>query len=155
MKDILEKAGLHNTVIIEHRDAEGNLLSSQKRSNLIVNAGRDWLCGIMGSAAGNPAKYIALSSDGTAPAAADTTLTGEYTDSGLTRATGTYAHTTADKAFTLSKTFTCSASSKTVQKSGLFDAASPGTLFAEVTFTAVVLNSSDTLTVTWTCDLGL
>jgi hypothetical protein len=53
--------------------------------------------------------YLALSSDGTAPASGDQYLAGEFissTDSGLVRAVATYAHTAGQMSFTLSNTYT-------------------------------------------------
>ncbi len=144
----------HNLVVVEHiRD--GKVLSRQEKKNLVTNAGKDWLCGIMGSAAGTPAKYIALTSDATAAAATDTTLASEYTLYGLGRAAGTYTHTTAAASFTLDYTWTATADSKVVAKTALFDAASVGNMFAEVVLgSSVTLMTNDQLKVTWTINTG-
>jgi len=151
-----DKLRIHNTVVIEHIDADGRLIHSQTKHNLITNAGRNWLCGIMGDASGNPAKYIALTANSTAAGATDTTLTGEYTDSGLSRAVGTYAHTADNDSFTITKEFTATADDKTIAKAGLFTAASDGTLFSEIVFAeARTLDTGEKLNVIWTIDLGL
>ncbi len=144
----------NNLVAVEHiRD--GKVLSRQTMKNLITNAGKDWLCGIMGSAAGTPAKYIALTSDATAAAATDTTLASEYTLYGLDRKAGTYGHTTAAASFTLTYMWTATADSKVVAKTALFDAAAAGNMFAEVVLgSSVTLMTGDQLQVVWTVATG-
>lgn len=124
--------------------------------NLITNAGKDFISAQLGStsAASNGANYIALSTNTAAPAATDTTLTGEITSGGLERSQGTYAHTNGQSTFTVSKTFTASATHTAVQKAGLFTAATGGTMMAENTFTSVSLASGDQLTITWTITLS-
>lgn len=153
MKDQLQ---VQNTVIFEHRDARGRLVRRYRRHNLITNAGRNWLCGVIGNAQAAPAQYIALTANADAPAAGDTTLTGEYADSGLARAQGTYAHTADTDNLTITHEFTASADSKTVSKAGLFNAAENGTLFSELAVApAVTLMTGEKLNVIWTIDLGL
>ena len=149
-----------NTVTVEHI-RNGKVLSVQKQKNLIVYTGMNWLCGIMGNAQAAPAAYIALTSNATAVALTDTTTTWnsyEYDTNGLSRALGTYAHTTDTDNFTLEYTWTCSADSQTVAKTGLFNASTKnnGTLFAAVVLSSsVTLMTNDQLKVTWTVDLGL
>jgi hypothetical protein len=85
-----------------------------------------------GAAAGTPAAgvwiilpgaapmwWMALSTDGTAPAAGDSPLPSEISANGLGRAVATYAHTGGTSTFTLTKTFTCTGGSTTVAKIGL------------------------------------
>lgn len=124
--------------------------------NLITNAGKDFISAQIGSSSpgANGANYIALSSDSTAPAATDTTLTGEISGSGLDRAQGTYSHTAGTNTFTVQKVFTASGTVSAIQKTGLFSASSSGTMMAENTFSSVNLISGDQLTVTWTITIG-
>lgn len=124
--------------------------------NLITNAGKDFIATELGGTGTTAsAQYIALSSNSTAPAAGDTTLTGEISSGGLARAQGTYSHTPGTDNWTISNTFTATASHTAVQKAGLFTASSGGTMMAENTFSSVNLASGDTLNITWTIDLGL
>lgn len=69
-----------------------------------------------------PAMFLALTSDATAPAATDTTLTSEATTNGFARALATWAHTAAATTYTLTKTFTATGS-LTVNKEAVFGAA--------------------------------
>ena len=107
------------------------------------------------SAGTRGSNFIALTSDSTGADAGDTTLPSEITTGGLARAAATTNdHTNGTNSTTLAKTFTASATHTAVQMSGLFNAASSGTLSHENTFTSVTLQSSDTLSVTWTTTLG-
>ena len=137
---------------------DGSEIYHNEQHNLITSAGMDFIAVQLGQTSGlgtNGANYIALSSDGTAPSAADTTLAGEIATNGLTRAQGAYAHTAGTDNWTISKTFTATGSFTSVQKAGLFTASSSGTMMAENTFASVNLANGDQLTITWTIDLGL
>jgi len=68
-----------------------------------------------------PAMFIAVTSDATAAAATDTTLTSEATTNGFARALAAWAHTAAASTYTLTKTFTASGS-LTVNKVAVFGA---------------------------------
>lgn len=126
---------------------------------LKTNAGNDFQSRQMGGAASatNVAKYVALTANTTAPAAGDTTLTGEIVTAGLTRQAGTYAHTTGAANYTITTTFTAQAGDVpvTVGKRGIFDQISGGLLVFStlVTPTATLSAAGDTLTVTDTISL--
>ena len=131
------------------------------KPNLLTNGGRDWMIAQVytNTAAGTRGSgFIALSADSTSPAATDTDLSagsGEITTGGLNRADATTkSHTGGTNSTTIQHTFTASATHTAVQKSGLFNASSGVTLSHENTFTAVTLQTSDTLQVTWTTTLG-
>jgi hypothetical protein len=126
--------------------------------NLILDAGRVQLhvqCYETSGLLTNGFNYIGLSNDGTAPAASDTTLTGELSSDGLSRAQGTVTPPTGSGTqTTIAKTFTYTGSSQAVQKSALFTAASSGVMAHEVLFTQRTLATNDTLTLTYTITLG-
>lgn len=144
-----------NIVKFTHINKYGDIVSEEEVTNLLTTAGRDYIIGLVGSAQAAPVKYLALTSNTTAPAASDTTLTGEYVDSGLARTLADYAHTAGTNAFTFSKTFTSTANSKTVAKAGLFTASVSGTLCFETALTTPkTLDNGDQLTVTWNITLG-
>ncbi|GAC1529549.1 MAG: hypothetical protein NVS3B1_21340 [Marmoricola sp.] len=124
-----------------------------------TTAGTTYEANQLGGTAAAVANYIALSTNSTAPAAADTTLAGELAaaSGGLIRAVATFAYTSPNTYYTLSKTFTANAndgSSNTIQKIGVFNAASAGTLFFE---TAVpnppTLVSGDSVAITETVNI--
>lgn len=106
---------------------------------------------------GLPAPYMALTANAGAPAAGDTTLTGEITTAGggLVRGICTYAHTAAAASYTLTKTFTANGSDTlpvTVAKEGTFDSKVSGDMLFETLLnaTATFNISGDQMTVTET-----
>lgn len=127
---------------------------AKDKHNLITDAGQDFFsaqCLTNTSAGTRGAGFIALTENGTAPAVTDTTLSAEITTNGLARAdAGTKSHTAGADTTVIEHTFTASGAFSTVQKSGLFNASSAGTMFAENTFTSTALATNDQIKVTWT-----
>jgi len=129
---------------------------------MLTNAGKDFVAAQVGGAGGTAtAQYIALTANSTAPAAGNTTLSGEIVTAGggLLRAIGAYAHTGGTSTYTISKTFTTNGSDAlpvTVAKIGVFNASSSGTMVFEtlLSSTATLSASGDTLTVTQTVTLA-
>jgi hypothetical protein len=101
-------------------------------------------------------KFIAVSPTTLTPAKGDTTLSGELSTNGFTRAAATaggyVAPASLDGAasFTQSKTFTATGA-QTVASTALFDAASTGNMFVEGNLaSSATLAINDTLAITWT-----
>ena len=126
--------------------------------NLRTTGGADWQANAMGTTGAQPATatYIALTNDATAAAAGDCaagstacTLASEVSTNGLARHVATYAHTNGTNTWSLSYTWTASGT-QSVQKAGMFNASSSGTMTFEANFTQVNLVSTDTFTETWT-----
>ncbi len=137
-------------------------LLSKLQPYLKTSAGNDVQAAQMSGAASATAvlKWIAITANITAPAAGDTTLTGEIATAsgGLIRKIGTYAHTTGVASYTITTTFTVNASDVipvTVGKRGIFDAASAGNMGFEtlVSPTATLSAIGDALTLTDTITL--
>lgn len=131
-------------------------------AELKTNAGNDYQSKQMGGAASATAIaiYVGLTANVTAPAAGDTTLTGEITTAGggLIRKAGTYAHTTGAASYTITTVFTANGSDAlpvTIGKRGIFDAAAAGNLVFEtlVSPTATLSTAGDQLTLTDTVTL--
>lgn len=123
--------------------------------NLRTNAGADWQAAVMGGdTQPASAQYIALTTNATAPAAGDTTLTGEINSGGLARAEGAYTHTNGTTSYKITKTFTATASHTAVAKAGLFNASSSGTMvFETLLASTATLAIDDTLTIEWTVNI--
>lgn len=129
---------------------------------MLTNAGKDLIYTNMASASqAAVANYIALTANSTAPAATDTTLTGEITTAGggLLRATATPAHTTGTNTYTLTKTFTANGSDSlpvTIAKIGVFNASSAGTMLFETLLSpsGTLSASGDAIVVTETVTLN-
>ena len=110
----------------------------QGRCAIRVSSGRDLQSRVLGDTAStgtglySSATFIALTENATAPADADTALLGELTTGGFARAQAAYAHTNGTATYTLTKTFTSAdATTRTLQKIGVFNAATAGTLMFE------------------------
>lgn len=103
-------------------------------------------------------RFMGLTENSGAAAAGDTTLTGEITTGGASRALATYAHTGGTATFTLQKSYSISASFPAIHKMGLFTAST--TTAAGIMVFETVLNadanviSGDTLQVTDTVTLS-
>lgn len=101
-----------------------------------------------------PAWWLALSTDATAPSAADTALASEITTSGLARALwGTFTHTSGATSLSLAKTWTASGT-QTVNKEAIFNAQNSGAMpFESAEPSPPTVVSGDTLTNTVTLNI--
>lgn len=124
-------------------------------SNLITNAGFAGVASrINGAGAEAAFDYIAVGIGATAANVADTTLDSEIVDSGLARAQATASRVTTDvtnDTAQLVETFTVTGT-KAVVESGVFNAASTGTLLARQVFSVINVVSGDSLQITWKID---
>lgn len=144
-----------NHLHIVHR-RNGKVLFEQTVKNLRTNAGANFQAQQMGGTPGAAAARIALTADATAPALGDTTLTGEISGDGLSRALATFQHAGGGAtSYTLTHTFTkTGGASVTIRKAGCFNAASGGSLVFETLFAdPATLVTGDELTVTWTVNI--
>lgn len=126
-------------------------------TNARTNAGASAIAQLIGSGAGLPFLYVALTSNNTAPAATDTTLTGEYTTAGLSRVLATFggyvapASLGATATYVLSASWSCTINGSTVNKIAAFTAITVGIMgFETLLATTVTLNNGDTGALTWT-----
>lgn len=135
------------------------LESEEEVGNLILNAGRvaihTYIYGTSaqrtsGGLSGTGFNWVALSDDAAAPAAGDTTLTGELSGNGLTRAQGVVTLPTgAGTVTTVVKAFTYLGGSQGVRKTALFDASTSGKMAHEILFTQRTLVTNDLFTLTF------
>lgn len=134
----------------------GSFQDSMVISNLVTNAGMAGVAGrINGS--GSPAAftYIAIGTGVVAADPTDTTLGTESSGNGADRAAATVSLVTTDVAndtARLVKTFTFTGSFA-LTESGIFNAASTGTLLARQVFSAINVISGDSLQITWDIDV--
>jgi hypothetical protein len=126
--------------------------------NIVTNAGRDRLhlqCYGTSGLGTNGQNFIALSDNAAAPAPADTSLTAELTGDGLDRIQGSVTHVAGTNTTQVQNVFTyLGVPAQGVQKSALFNLLSGGVMAHEVQFTQRTLNTSDTLTITYTVTMG-
>ncbi|SPC33315.1 MULTISPECIES: phage tail fiber protein [Candidatus Nitrosocaldus] len=151
-KGSVESAVFHDVVLITV-ERNGHIIYRYETHNLITDAGKDFIKQqAFGTASSGTAQYIALSTDSTPPSASDTTLVGEITSQGLERAQGT-ATSGGTGQITISKTFTMTSGANpsfTINKAGLFDSSSGGTLVAVALINnPPTLQEGDSITINW------
>lgn len=121
-------------------------------SNLITNAGRALISGLInGSGTPAAATYIAVGTGTNAANASDTTLQTETSGSGLTRAAATVSlvtTTVTNDTAQMLKSFTVTGT-VAVTESGVLNASSVGTLLCRQVFSAINVVNGDTLQITW------
>ena len=141
-------------VLIEHL-RNGQVIETRLGPNLIVDAGKAGIASRINGAGSEAAfTYIGIGAGTTAAAAGDTALEAEKAEDGTpttthkaatcTRVTTTVTNDTAQNVATF--TFTGSVA---VTESGVFNAASAGTLLARQVFSVINVASGDSLQVTW------
>lgn len=137
---------------VEHFDKHGVLLGARHVNNTIVNAGLAVVSGLVLSDIGGTAfDYIAIGTGTTGAAATDTALETEITTNGGERTAGTGTQVTTsvtNDTAQLVATFTFTGAFA-VTESGVFNAASAGTMLCRQTFSAVNVASGDSLQITW------
>ena len=149
-----EQVGMRGFIKIDHFDKNGNLIETVETPNVVTNVGFTEVAGrITSDVAGSYTAfdYIAVGTGVTAATYTDTTLATEVTLLGLARATTTgtlvttnVANDTAQFVKQFSVTGTCA-----VTESGVFNAASVGTMLCRQTFSAINVVNGDTLQITW------
>jgi hypothetical protein len=115
--------------------------------DLVVNAGLNAYCGqCFDSSGSRPAvfNYVAIGTDGTAPAAAQTALLAE-----VMRVSGTYAKDAGVGECSMDATFNIT-SSYALQECGLLNAAAVGTMACRDTYTTKNVVNGDTVKVYYT-----
>lgn len=114
--------------------------------DMVVDGGLQAACECIFKSASRPAvfDYIAIGTDGTAPAASQTALLAE-----VMRVQGTYANDPTDGECSMDATFDITAT-YALQECGLFNAASAGTMYCRDTYTTKNVVSGDTVKVYYT-----
>jgi len=139
------------------RIINGECVLVSENTNARTNSGALWQASVMGSTAGTPANFIALSGTVLSPAMGDTTLPGEITTNGLARVQATYQNYIAPSilsgsaSYDLAVTFTCTANGILVSSAATFNVISGGSLFTEANLSpALTLNNGDQIVLVWT-----
>jgi hypothetical protein len=141
-----------NRVEIVVTRPDGTVRSRSVTRNLRTTAGRDFQAAQMSGTPGAAANYIALSADAIPPSTGDTVLAGELGGS-LARKPATYSHTAGTPLYLLQTSFVAD-QPVTIRKAGMFDAPSGGTLVFETQPSPETVAAGDTISVSWSVDLG-
>ena len=142
-----ENMGMEIHVTMWHY-REGQPISWSHHTGVLTTLGKNWLEDQIGDSPGtDPAKWIAVSNDATAPSAAWIVIPAEITTNGLGRAPGTYA-STGDGTWTITKSFSVTGTQSS-QLTGLYWALSGDFLLCADTYNVVNAEDGDTLEIEW------
>jgi len=136
---------LKGILIVEHF-RNGKKIDERVVENLIVNAGKAQVAGLIGAVVSGAFGYVAVGTGTTAPASTDTALQSEVARvaSTNTRVTTNVTNDTLQ----LQATFNFTAS-YAITEAGIFNASSGGVLLARQTFGAINVASGDSIIITW------
>jgi hypothetical protein len=112
--------------------------------NVICTNGKEWLASFLSSAAAGAStftmKYVAIGSDSTAEAAAQTAMGTE-----LARTTGTVSYV-SNQIYQVTATFPSGTGTGNVQEYGLFSSSTGGTMLSRDVETLIAKGANDSLT---------
>lgn len=145
MKDSLKLTGAVSLVL---RDKDGNVKQTKEAKNLIVDTGLNFICDRMKDDE-TAMTHMALGSGTTAAAAGDTAL-----GSQLGSRVSLTSSTVTDNQIVYVCSFPAGSGTGAVTESGIFNAASAGTMLCRVVFSEVNKSADDTLQITWTISLS-
>jgi len=135
----------------ELTDENGNLKDKKEGHNLVVTNGKEYLASFLYSATTSAVwdmKYVAVGSDSTAAALADTALGTE-----LARHTGTVSYTSG-AIYEVVATFAAGVGTGAIVEYGLFSSNTAGTMLSRDIEDVINKGASDTLTVTAQVTIG-
>jgi hypothetical protein len=139
---------LSGRLVAEVYGPDGEIKQREVTNNLILTAGKNMIADrlLAAPSLGVPT-HMGVGTSGTAPAAGDTTITGE------TRVALT-SKTRSTNVVTYVGDWAAGQATATLQEVGLWDASSGGNLVGRATFSSITKGASDTLKITWTWTIG-
>ena len=140
-KDFLSATGKLSIVV---NDNAGNLKQELNVTNLVVDAGLDYIASRMKDATETAMTPMAIGSGTTDPAPADTAL---QTSLGRVALTST---TVTDNSVEYVATFAAGTGTGAVTEAGIFNASSGGTMLCRTEFAVINKAAGDSMTITWT-----
>ena len=127
---------------------DGELISYSHHPGVLTTLGQNFIEDQLGDTPStDPAKWIAVSNNATAPSAAWIVIPAEITTGGMGRAAGTYVDN-GDGAWNITKAFSPTGSGS-CRLTGLYWAVAGDFLLCADTFTQVNAESGDTLEIEW------
>lgn len=129
--------------------ADGKVKEQRKLTNLIVNAGLNFICSRMKDTTDGAMSHMALGSGTTAAAAGDTDLQSIL---GVREALD--STTVSSNTIEYVASFEAGDGTGAVTEAGIFNAASGGTMLCRTVFPVVNKGAADTMSITWTITLS-
>lgn len=127
-------------------DEHGNLKAERTGTNVVCTNGKEFLASFLNSAAAAAAtftmKYVAVGTDSTTEAAANTALGTE-----ISRHTGTVSYV-SNQIYQVTATFAAGSGTGAIVEYGMFSSNTGGTMLARDTEAVINKGASDILTVT-------
>ena len=131
-------------VLIQVLDSEGNVKEERKVKNLVVTTGKTYIAARMqGTSVPTVMGYMAIGTNTTTPAVANTALGTEAGRVALASFTSSGAQVTA------TATFPAGTGTGAITEAGIFNANSGGTMLCRTTFPVVNKAAGDSIAVTW------
>jgi hypothetical protein len=131
-------------VLIQLLDSNGNLKEEHKVKNLVVTTGKTYIANRMqGSSVATTMGWMAIGTNTTTPAVANTALGTEAGRVTLASFTSSGAQVTA------TATFPAGTGTGAITEAGIFNASSSGTMLCRTTFPVVNKAAGDSIAVTW------
>lgn len=146
IKESLQLRGDLNVVVY---GADGKVKEQRKLTNLIVNAGLNFICSRMKDTTDGAMSHMALGSGTTAAAAGDTDLQSIL---GVREALD--STTVSSNTIEYVASFEAGDGTGAVTEAGIFNAASGGTMLCRTVFPVVNKGAADTMSITWTITLS-
>jgi hypothetical protein len=140
-KDFLSATGKLSIVV---NDNAGNLKQELNVTNLVVDAGLDYIASRMKDATETAMTHMAIGSGTTDPAPADTAL---QTQLGRVSLTST---TVTGNSVAYEASFPAGTGTGAVTEAGIFNASSGGTMLCRTEFAVINKAAGDSMTITWT-----
>ena len=130
------------------KDGDGRAIVDKKKCNMVVNGGLQLLAAHLAGQVTNNLSHIAVGT-GTAPAAGtQTALSAEL--SRIAFGSASMATTTvANDSVMFAATFNPGVATGAITETGLFNAATDGSMFSRTVFDVINKGPADTLTITW------
>ena len=144
--DKKEGISLKGEIEILVYDKNGNLKEHRKIRNLIVDVGKAQVAGLINGVVTTAFTYVAIGTGTTAPSSSDTALENEVARTVAT--TGRTTTNVTNDTATWDATFNFT-SSYAITEAGIFDSSTGGNMLARQTFSAINVQSGDTLTISW------
>ena len=129
---------------IEQFDKDGNLIHTDKTTNVVVSDGLDYITSRMKDATATAMSHMAIGSGSTAAAGGDSALGSELGRVALT------STAVSGAVVTYTATFGAGTGTGAVTEAGILNASSSGTLLCRTVFSVVNKGASDSMTITWT-----
>lgn len=146
-----DKIKLKGRVGILLIDENGQIKQQNEIDNLVVDAGLAFIASRMKDASATVMSHMAVGTDNTAAADAQTALIAQHADGRVALDSTTIVTTTVtNDAVRYIATFAPGASTGALVEAGIFNAASAGTMLCRTVFSVVNKAAGDTLTITWT-----